>query len=116
MLLWVCDALQYGVDFDEGVRKFVDCYMTCSSETQDNDLNELVQAVQIHKHSSSCKRCKHCRFNFPKVPSITTCIAKLFHNVKEYTDYQNILKIVKDHFHNTSNTQLLPNKISQLEY
>ena len=40
------------------------------------DLKEHVLKVQIHMHSSCCKRHGKCRFNFPRPPTPYTLIAK----------------------------------------
>jgi len=36
---------------NEDVCKFIDCYASATTD----ELNELIQAVQVHKHLSSCK-------------------------------------------------------------
>ena len=69
ILIWIHNAPHYGVDSDDDVCHFIDRYVTCTSLTNDDALKELVQAVQVHKHSSTCKRLKRCRFHYPKLPN-----------------------------------------------
>ena len=64
-VLWVKDAPKYGVDSDEDVCAFIDQYVSCAIPAVDCKLKELVLMVQLHRHSSYCKRNKRCRFNSP---------------------------------------------------
>ena len=56
----------------------IDDWISCSLNTGDCDLDQLVREVNMHKHTKSCK--KHdpesCRFNFPRPPSDKTMISK----------------------------------------
>ena len=65
-IIWVKDALKYGVDHDSVVCEFIDQYVSCSIPNENNKLKELVLLLQQHKHSSYCRRNKVCRFNFLK--------------------------------------------------
>ena len=70
--------------------------------------------MQVHKHSSSCKRGKRCRFHFPKLPNDVTCIAKPCYDKKQYIYFQDLLKKVFDYLKVNTKTQSLPNNLSSL--
>ena len=55
----------------------IDKWSSCSIDTGDKVLDELVKTFQIHRHTKSCrkKNC-YCRYGFPKFPSDKTLIAK----------------------------------------
>ena len=66
---------------DEDFHKFVDRWTTCSLDTGNSKLDLIVKKVQTHEHKDySCKRIIHgeevCRFDYPKLPSQKTIIAK----------------------------------------
>ena len=61
---------------DDDIDELVDKWVSCSLDTGDDKLNQLVQEVNVHRHTKSCKKGKmNCRFHFPKLPSIKTIIA-----------------------------------------
>ena len=67
-----------GFEFDpKEVPKLIDTIISCSSSTDDDDLNEIVKEVQVQHHTKSCRRGKqnYCRFGYPKPPSNKTLIA-----------------------------------------
>ena len=68
-LFWIKDAPQYGQDDNETILSFVDKYVTCSSTMQNDLQNELIN-LQMHRHAKTCKKKgnKICRFNFPLPP------------------------------------------------
>ena len=72
------DKFQKNGEFDdEEVPKLIDDWISCSLDTGDSKLNKTVREVNVHKHTKSCKRSKcKCRFNFPRMPSDRTLIAK----------------------------------------
>ena len=60
----------------EKVTSLIDEWISCSLDTGDETLNELVKEVNVHKHTKSCKKYgTNCRFNFPRLPSDETLIA-----------------------------------------
>ena len=62
---------------DEKVTELIDDYISVSLESKDESLNDVVRQVNTHKHTKSCQRGnKQCRFDFPKLPSEKTLIAK----------------------------------------
>ena len=62
---------------DEKVTGLIDDYISVSLESKDESLNDVVRQVNTHKHTKSCQRGnKQCRFDFPKLPSEKTLIAK----------------------------------------
>uniref|UniRef100_UPI00358FEAD2 uncharacterized protein n=1 Tax=Myxine glutinosa TaxID=7769 RepID=UPI00358FEAD2 len=78
-LFWVEDAPTLDKDSDEEVVSFIDQYITCEMPLNDDELHEIVNAVQKHssRHSKSCrKKGTVCRFHFPRPPSNTTFISR----------------------------------------
>ena len=62
---------------EEKVIDLIEKWISCSIETDNEELNELVKEVNVHKHTKSCmKRGNGCRFKFPRMPSEETIIAK----------------------------------------
>ena len=49
--------------------------MSCSLPETDQELCTLVQSLQIHHHSQTCRRKGSCRFNYPKPPLPSTIIS-----------------------------------------
>ena len=77
---WLEDCLN-GNEFDDAPVKlighFINQWISCSLDTGDKNLNDLVKKVNVHKQTKSCQRGnKICRFDFPKLPSNRTLIAK----------------------------------------
>ena len=61
---------------DDEVDKLIDKWVSCSLNTGDEKLNTLVQEVNVHRHTRSCRKGKtNCRFHFPRLPSRKTLIA-----------------------------------------
>ena len=59
------------------IGNFINQWISCSLDTGDRNLNDIAKKVQVHKHTKSCQRGgKICRFDFPKLPSEKTLIAK----------------------------------------
>ena len=99
-MLWIEDAPQIEQDSDDDVIKFID---NCISVDNNNSDNYHLIKLQMHKHSSTCKKKSkkkvgNCRFNFPKFPIKQTCILKAFkndinsHSLKKYKyNYERIL-------------------------
>ena len=56
----------------------IDDWISCSLNTGDCALDQLVKEVNMHKHTKSCKKFDpdNCRFNFPRPPSNKTMISK----------------------------------------
>ena len=73
MLIWLENALTFGVDLDCDVVKFIDKVITCKKPTEDSDLLALVNR-QVHRHSHTYrKKSKNvCRFNYPQPPMRST--------------------------------------------
>ena len=57
------------------VHELIDMWTSCSLNTGDEELDNLVKEVNVHHHTSSCQKRGHCRFNFPRLPSRRTIIA-----------------------------------------
>ena len=79
---------------------FVDAFVTCSLDIK--DLTEIVEEVQKHTHSLSCKKYgQQCRFGFPRFPSERTIIAQPlreedFSSKKTYDDETKQMKTTLD--------------------
>ena len=55
---------------------FIDKWISCSLENEDQRLNDIVKTVNCHKHTKSCKKYgTYCRFDFPRLPSDETLLA-----------------------------------------
>ena len=50
-------------------------YVSCSLPDYDEELRNLVESLQVHRHSQSCRRKTGCRFKYPKPPSASTLIS-----------------------------------------
>ena len=65
---------------DNTIHEVIDKWVSCSLNTGDEKLNKLVQEVNVHRHTKSCRKGKTtCRFNFPRLPSPNTFIAGNYH-------------------------------------
>ena len=62
---------------EKEVAKLTDKLVSCSINTGDIKLDNIVKEVQKHNHSKSCKKYgTSCRFGFPRLPSRETKIAR----------------------------------------
>ena len=74
-LIWIKDAPKLGYSDEEYVTAFIDKHVSCSLPQSDEELRTLVESLQIHHHSQTCRRKGSCRFNYPKPPSPSTIIS-----------------------------------------
>ena len=74
-LFWIKDAPKLGYSQEDNVKLFIDKYVSCSLPDTDEELCTLVESLQVHRHSQSCRRKTGCRFNYPKPPSPCTLIS-----------------------------------------
>ena len=74
-LFSIKDAPKIGYSDDEDVKSFIDKYVSCSLPDCDEELRNLVESLQVHRHSQSCRRKSGCRFHYPKPPSPSTVIS-----------------------------------------
>ena len=97
-LIWIKDAPKLGHSLEEDVKSFIDKYISCSLPDSDAELRVLVESLQIHRHSHTCRRKKGCRFNYPKPPSASTLIAhEPLENCQQHIDFAvKTLSSVKD--------------------
>ena len=97
-LIWIKDAPKLGHSPEEDVKSFIDKYISCSLPDSDAELRVLVESLQIHHHSHTCRRKKGCRFNYPKPPSASTLIAhEPLENCQQHIDFAvKTLSSVKD--------------------
>ena len=63
-------------DVEPDMIKFIDSWTTCALPKDDKDLYDKVKAVNTHDCLGPCKKKGTCRFNFPRLPSKRTLIAK----------------------------------------
>ena len=75
-LLWIKDAPKLDVQSDEEICDFIDQHVSCECSDDDPILEEIVQNVQTHKHSTYCRKKGSCRFKYPRPPSPITLIAR----------------------------------------
>ena len=96
-MIWIKDAPKLGYSDEEDVTAFIDKYVSCSLPETDEELCTLVQNLQIHHHSQTCRRKGSCRFNYPKPPSPYTIISHEPHdNSAQQVDFAvKILTAVK---------------------
>ena len=74
-LIWIKDAPKLGYADEADVKAFIDKYISCSLPDDDQELRALVEGLQIHRHSPTCRQKGSCRFNYPKPPSPHTIIS-----------------------------------------
>ena len=74
-LIWIKNAPKLGYSDEEDVTAFIDKHVSCSLPETDEELRTLVESLQIHHHSQTCRRKGSCRFNYPKPPSPSTIIS-----------------------------------------
>ena len=101
--------------------KFTDDFITCSLDTE---IKEIVQKVQTHSHSNSCRKYNTtCRFDYPKFPTDKTIVAhKLersdFKTEQEYMEmkqqHTKTLKQVKEALISLGDTDLETTSIQQI--
>lgn len=87
MLVWTNDAPKYPDDDEQDIISYVDKYVTCSLQTNDTQLEQLID-LQVHTHSKTCKKGGKavCRFGFPLPPLRSTMLLEpLDVDVDEYT-------------------------------
>ena len=96
-LFWIKDAPKLGYSDDRDVKSFIDNYISCSLPESDKQLRDLVESLQVHHHSQSCRRKAGCRFKYPKPPSPCTLIScEPQDNCQQQIDFAvKILTVVK---------------------
>ncbi|PJE78258.1 ATP-dependent RecD-like DNA helicase [invertebrate metagenome] len=85
MMIWTENAPKYNIDSEEDIIRYVDKYVTCSLDV-DDDMQEFIK-MQVHKHSKTCKKGGRsvCRFGFPLPPLPNTMLLEpLETDVDEY--------------------------------
>ncbi|XP_052809481.1 uncharacterized protein LOC128237946 [Mya arenaria] len=78
-VLWIDDAPDVEHSKPEDVSEFIDKYVQCSlpAGNEDPELFALVNQVQRHSHTASCRKSgKQCRFGFPRPLSSKTILSK----------------------------------------
>ena len=75
--------------------KFVDSFVSCSLQS---DVQDIVQEVQLHHHSKTCRKYDStaCRFGFPRFPSNRTIIAQPIKE-SDFSSNQEFLAAQKKH-------------------
>ena len=53
-LIWIKDASKLGYADEADVKAFIDKYILCSLPDNDQELQDLVEGLQIHRHSPTC--------------------------------------------------------------
>ena len=54
-LIWIKDAPKLGYADEADVIAFIDKYISCSLPDNDQELRDLVEGLQIHRHSPTCR-------------------------------------------------------------
>ena len=80
MLIWLEDALVFGVD--EDVASFTDKIITCRKPDHDTTLLNLVN-TQMHRHSHTYQKNQKVLVGFPQPPIRSTQILHPLENVSE---------------------------------
>ncbi len=95
-ILWIKNSPKLGLDPDQEVCSFIDRYVWCCIPEDDHNLANMVQKVQRHKHSATCRRNGQCRFHYPRPPSPHTLIAHETNQCspEEWTEAQQALNAV----------------------
>jgi hypothetical protein len=76
-IYWVKNAPVLGENSDEDVCSFHDKYIQGKLPSKNDPLYQLVKTRQIHSCSSNCKKKSGtCRYNFPKIPTNQTIVAR----------------------------------------
>ena len=69
------------------MKEFIDKYILCalSDEEKYPEMNKLVRKVQIHHHTTTCRKKKgvRCRFNAPWTPSMEIRIVGCEENIDQ---------------------------------
>jgi hypothetical protein len=70
VLLWIKNALMYGVHTNEEIERFVNIYISCDVSLLPNPL----QNAQQDQHTHTCKKKNRvvCRFHYPLPPMCET--------------------------------------------
>ena len=82
-IFWIKDAPKLGINSDMEVIDFIDKNVSCSIPNEDTELSNLVTSLQVHSHSSSCRRRSKCRFHYPRPPIDKTIISTECNNDEE---------------------------------
>jgi hypothetical protein len=86
MVLWSSDAPDFQNSDDEELASFIDSYICCNlpSEQEDEELYNLVNSLQRHVHSHTCRKTgKKCRFGYPRPPADKTVICREGKDISE---------------------------------
>ena len=77
------------------VHELIDDWTSCSLDTCDEDLDNLVREVNVHHHTSSYQKRGNCRFNFPRLPSNRTIVAMPLDAPENETDDEKKVRKIK---------------------
>ncbi|XP_060577549.1 uncharacterized protein LOC132734725 [Ruditapes philippinarum] len=78
-ILWIDNAPDLEKNSPEEIAAFIDKYVQCRlpDEDSDEELYSLVNQLQRHSHSASCRKSgKECRFGFPRSISSHTLVSR----------------------------------------
>ena len=70
MLIWLEGVPQFQVDSEAQVTAYTDKIITCQALVDNQELLNLVNTRQIHRHSHTCRKNTNnqCRFEYPQPP------------------------------------------------
>ena len=102
-VFWLChEDIKDFTDNDGNLDKdklpsLIDEWISCSTNTEDEVLNELVKDLNVHRHTKSCRKYGTiCRFHFPKLPSDETLIASPLPDELDEDEKQQKLESAKE--------------------
>jgi len=111
IFLWVTNAPTLISSTSAEITRYIDKVIctTLPSEENEPDLYTLVQRLQIHHHTNSCKRNNACRFGFPKSPSTETRLVSNVNitNPSNRGHFYNTKRSINDQYVNAYNPTLL---------
>ena len=81
---------------DDKLSSLVDQFVTCSLPAEDDPMRQKVLQLQVHHHTKSCLKKRNCQFNFPRVPSQKTLIAKPVSTNSSEEKMKKYLKILSE--------------------
>ena len=121
MVLWSSDAPDFESADEQVIANFIDSYISCNlpEEYIDEELYTLVNSLQRHVHSHTCRKTgKKCRFNYPRPPSDKTIICRVSTQgeIRENIKPKELLHVVFDTITDQDVTDLTLKEVLKLAH
>lgn len=121
MVLWSSDAPDFESADEQVIANFIDSYISCNlpEEYNDEELYTLVNSLQRHVHSHTCRKTgKKCRFNYPRPPSDKTIICRVSTQgeIRENIKPKELLHVVFDTITDQDVTDLTLKEVLKLAH